>query len=160
MRPLSAETNTLPGGLARPLLRAERADGPLLLVDQIGVCCDNRRVAAARFEAEWERSIASLRSLDRVPAALANADLLSDARPQWSDRLVARTSMHDLWFTRPEDVYPFPVFVKVSTAHGVFEFQLLEDWRLVTADRATRRNALDVLNAFLLQLDTGSAPGH
>ena len=28
---------------------------------------------------------------------------------------------------------------------------------LVTADRATRRNALAVLNAFLMQLDTGSA---
>ena len=116
-------------------------------------------MATADFEAEWDRSIALLRSLGRVPAALANADLLSDARRQWCDRLVARTSMHDLLFTRPGDAYPFPVFVRVSAADDVFGFQLRQQDLLVTADRATQPNALSVLNAFLMQLDTGSAPG-
>jgi hypothetical protein len=64
--------------------------------------------------------------------------------------------MHDLLFTRPGDVYPFPAFVRVSAADGVFEFQLWQQDRLVTADSAKRQNALGVLHAFLMRLDTGS----
>lgn len=75
------------------------------------------------------------------------------------DCFVAVTTSRTALFTRRGDVYPFPVFVRVSATDDVFEFQLRQQNLLVTADRATRRNALSVLNAFLMQLDTGSARG-
>jgi hypothetical protein len=113
-------------------------------------------LAVASSELGWQRSIDFLRSLDRVPAALANADLLSDAQPRWGERVVARTSMHDLLFTRRGDEYPFPVTVRVSVDADVYKFELRRDWLLVTADRARQENALIVLDAFLIQLDPGS----
>jgi hypothetical protein len=91
-----------------------------------------------------------------VPAALASADLLHEAEARWGQRLVARTSMHDVLFTRPGDVYPFPLFVRVSAHGDVFEFQLRRSDLLVAADRATRPNANNVLDAFLMQLDAGA----
>jgi hypothetical protein len=110
-------------------------------------------MAAPSIEPEWSESIASLRERTQVPAALANADLLSEAEAQWSGRLVARTSMHDLLFTRPGDTYPFPLVVRVSVDGDVFEFQLRRTDLLVAADRATRLNARAVLDAFLMQLE-------
>jgi len=139
-------------GIAKPYRAGAAGRSKHRLAATIGL------MAAAAPEAEWDRRVASLRSRDRVPAALANADLLSDARPDWCDRLVARTSMHDLLFTRPGDEYPFSATVRVSADGDIYQFELRRKGVLVTADRATRQNALAVLSAFLMQLDTGSAP--
>jgi hypothetical protein len=104
------------------------------------------------FDAEWTKSIAVLGALGRVPAAQANAELLRRAQERWSAHVVARTSMHDVWFTRPDDEYPFPRLVRVRGERDGFEFALLDDWVVVTGDHASLANAAAVLDAFLLQL--------
>jgi hypothetical protein len=89
-----------------------------------------------------------------VPAAQANAGLLAEAQTRWEGRVVARTSMHDLLFTVPGQAYPFRSSVRVHWEEDVYEFTLVAGGGLVTADRCFQANALAVLDAFLLQLDT------
>jgi hypothetical protein len=103
-------------------------------------------------DVEWKERVNFLRELENVPAARANAELLQEAALQWAGRLVPRTSMHDLLFTRIGDDYPFDAEVRVHYADGVFEFTLLRRGLLVTADRSHRELSGQVLNAFLLQL--------
>jgi hypothetical protein len=100
----------------------------------------------------WSERAAFLRSLDRVPAALANADLLEQAQERWAGKVIPRTSMHDLLFTMPDDPYPWQQDLRVSAIEGAFEFRFSRDGLLVTADRATAPNAPAVLDALLLQL--------
>jgi hypothetical protein len=107
------------------------------------------RVSASPWNdiADW------IEALDHVQAAAATADLLRQAAPKWEGKVVPRTSMLDLLFTLPDDPFPWQKEVRVSHAPlGVFEFQLVRDQLLVTADRATTVNAPVVLDAFLMQL--------
>jgi hypothetical protein len=108
--------------------------------------------AATVAEPTWPESVAFLASLDAVPAAQASARLLDQARPAWERRVVPRTSMHDLLFTRPGDQYPFPCFVRVSWSDGIFEFRFEHQGALITADRSYDSTAPAVLDAFLMQL--------
>ncbi len=66
----------------------------------------------------WQSSLDFLRDLSGVPAAQANAITLAQARARWQHAVIARTSMHDLWFTLPGDDYPFASSVRVQTADG------------------------------------------
>lgn len=101
----------------------------------------------------WMQVAADLRERDGVPAAEANAGLLEDASATWAGRVIARTSMHDLLFTRPGDGYPFQEQVRVAWADEVFTFTLqVEQGMVVSADRARAAKAGSVLDAFLLQL--------
>ena len=104
-------------------------------------------------EPEWSACVSSLRR-DEVPAASANAQLLEGARDRWEGQVVARRSMHDLFFTVPGKSYPFPTSVRVHWDDGVFEFQLRshQSRLLVTADRCTDSNSRAVLDSFLMQL--------
>ena len=101
----------------------------------------------------WDGSLAYLRDLPHLPGAIATADLLERARPAWERKVVARTSMHDLLFTLPEDEFPWHATVRVGkTSEDAFEFQLVRDGHLITADRAADDTAPAVLDAFLMQL--------
>jgi len=101
----------------------------------------------------WKSSLDFLRSLDGVPAAEVTADLLESVLADWQDRVVARTSMHDLLFTKLGQGYPWKAQVRASAVGNVFEFQLLRGQHLVTADRCHRDNAEAVLRSFLAQLE-------
>jgi len=107
-----------------------------------------------RVTFDWADTVKRLRDINRVPSALANAELLNGARERWSGRVIPRTSMHDLLFTRPGDEYPFARTVRVASESEAFRFELRAGFPsvLVTADRATREKAPVVLDAFLLQL--------
>lgn len=107
----------------------------------------------------------SLREREGVPAALMNAELLADAEARRDGRVVSRSSMHDLLFTRPGDPFPFPMSVRVIADGDVFEFQLNRKgphWagplaptrgpNVVAEDRARWAKAPAVLDAFLMQL--------
>jgi hypothetical protein len=101
----------------------------------------------------WNESLALLRGLSDVPSTTATVDLLELARPRWEKTVIARTSMHDLLFTCPDDPYPFHTTVRVSRSGAdAFEFQLVRGGQLLAADRATDKTALAVLDAFLMQL--------
>jgi hypothetical protein len=102
----------------------------------------------------WDQSVAFLREdVPHLPGAIATADLLERARPSWENKVVARTSMLDLLFTRPEEAFPWAVTVRVErVGEDAFQFELVRDYHLITADRATDENALAVLDAFLMQL--------
>lgn len=93
-----------------------------------------------------------------MAAALVNADLLESARARWDGVVVARTSMHDLLFTLPGDPYPFERNVRVSWLNGTFEFRLIRNGLLVTADRCHELNSRLVLDSFLAQLAGGASP--
>lgn len=96
---------------------------------------------------------AGLRRSEGVPAAVAASELVEGAALGWEGRVVARTSHYDLLFTRPGDDYPFEEQVRVAWDGGIFTFTLqAEHGKLVTADRARRSAAADVLDAFLAQL--------
>ena len=69
-------------------------------------------------EPTWQSSLDFLRGLHEVPAAQANAITLSQVRLRWQHCVIARTSMHDLLFTVPEDPYPFENSVRVRWASG------------------------------------------
>ena len=103
----------------------------------------------------WSQTVAFLRSLDRVPSALATADLLEQAEARWTGKVVPRTSMHDLWFTLPGDPYPWSKDLRVSAIAGGFEYKLSRDGKLISADRAFAATAPAVLDAFLMQLADG-----
>ena len=62
------------------------------------------------------------------------------------------TSMHDLLFTVPGDDYPFAAQVRVSWSDDAYEFRLSRGSILVAADRCHEQNALNLLDAFLVQL--------
>jgi hypothetical protein len=106
----------------------------------------------------WPELIASFRRRDAVPSHQVIANLLDAAQPRWGRILVARGSMHDALFALPGEIYPFPQSVRASWADGVFEFQLLRDELLVTADRCFEAKSLLVLEAFLAQLAGPSSP--
>lgn len=90
-----------------------------------------------------------------VPAAAANGRLLEAMPDGWRDRVVARTSMHDLLFTRPGDRYPFSSTVRVAWADDVYSFTLSNEVGVVAADKCFETNATSVLAAFLCQLVGG-----
>lgn len=107
----------------------------------------------------WKESTEFLRGLKLVPEAQANAWLLDQARDRWASVVVARTSMHSLLFTMPEDAYPFDLTVLVSWRADVYEFTLAGSLKpLVTADRCFAVKAPAVLDAFLYQLAGAAAP--
>jgi hypothetical protein len=84
--------------------------------------------------------------------------ILDAARDRWGGRVDARTSMHDLLFTRIGDRYPFPLSVRVAWLDGVYEFELRPDAAgVIMGDRCLALNAPSVLEAFLYQLTGGSA---
>jgi hypothetical protein len=90
-----------------------------------------------------------------VPAAVANGRLLEAMLNGWRDRVVARTSMYDLLFTRPGDRYPFSSTVRVAWADNVYSFTLSNEVGVVDADKCFEPNATSVLAAFLCQLVGG-----
>jgi hypothetical protein len=106
----------------------------------------------------WRNLTANFRTRDRVPAAQAIAKLLDATEPRWGGILIARGSMHDALFTVPGELFPAPQTVRVSWADGVFEFKLVRDGCLVTADRCFEANSIPVLEAFLTQLAGPSSP--
>lgn len=103
----------------------------------------------------WQHVQRSLSGRSDVPAALANGRLLAALPAGWRGRVVARTSMHDLLFTRPADRYPFPSTVRVSWAEDVYSFSLTNEVGVVAADKSHEPNARSVLAAFLCQLVGG-----
>jgi hypothetical protein len=113
-------------------------------------------IARVVVEPEWRESAESLELRTAVPAALANAELLREAEERWSGEVVARTSMHDLLFTRPGDVYPFPRFVRVAVDGDAFDFRLCvlnqDDLEVVAEQRTSRDVALATLESFLVRL--------
>ena len=88
-------------------------------------------------------------------AAIASARLLRRSAGRWESRVDARRSMHDIIFTPPGTDYPFRSQVRVSWADDVYEFWLLRDRGLVTADKCFDENCAAVLDAFLVQLVGG-----
>jgi len=102
----------------------------------------------------WRDSLYFLRSLSAVPAALANATTLLAATPQWSQRLVARTSVHDLLFTLPGDDYPFRSQVRVQWAAGTSTILRWQDDALAEETNAEADNVDRVLDAVLERLAT------
>lgn len=100
---------------------------------------------------EWTKSSEFLRS-SGVDAALHVARVLDEGAARWSQRVVSRTSMHDLLFTLPGDDYPFASEVRVSWNGEAFEYTLLRRRLLVTADKCHEERASQVLDAFLEQL--------
>lgn len=105
----------------------------------------------------WQHVQRSLSERGVVPAALANGRLLAAMPAGWHGRVVARTSMHDLLFTRPADRYPFPSAVRVSWSDDVYSFSLTNEVGVVAADKSHEPNAPSVLAAFLCQLVEGEA---
>lgn len=120
---------------------------------------ENDVTVATSATEEWEELTARFESYVRVPAAQANARLLRRAAPVWSDRLVARGSMHDVIFTVPGDEYPFTEQVRLRSENDTYEFVLFRGRLVVTADRCLERNALSVLDAFLSQLESSTERG-
>jgi hypothetical protein len=115
-------------------------------------------------ETRWKDSTEFLRSLSAVPEAQANVWLLDQARDRWASVVIARTSMHSLLFTMPNEPYPFNKTVMVRWAADVYEFRFEERLRLaeglnplVAADRCFAVNAPLVLDAFLYQLAGAAA---
>jgi hypothetical protein len=106
----------------------------------------------------WRQLTADFRTRDRFRAAQAIANLLDATEPRWGGVLIARGSMHDALFTIPGELFPFPQTVRVSWANGVFEFKLVRNERLVTADRSFEANSVQVFEAFLTQLAGPSSP--
>jgi hypothetical protein len=106
----------------------------------------------------WTTTAESLRSLDQVPAALANAWLLDHGRDKWGHVVAARSSMHDLLFTRQGDDYPFQRTVRVSWRDGVYTFELAVPAGQVSADRCFAPKASIVLDSFLYQLAGDAEP--
>jgi hypothetical protein len=72
----------------------------------------------------WGASLEFLSSLHHLRGALANAALLASVRSDWEDQVVARTSMHDLLFTLPDEEFPWDASLRVSAVEGGFEFTL------------------------------------
>ena len=93
-----------------------------------------------------------------IPAAKASGWLLSQARPRWDGSVVARSSMHDLLFTRIDDPYPFERTVRVFWADDVYTFTLTAGGLPVSGDRSRADMAVAVLDAFLSQLAGDAAP--
>lgn len=105
----------------------------------------------------WDEVLATLRSRTEVPAALASAELLARAQPNWEGRVLPDLWwLHDLRFVRPRDTGPQVEEVRVSWDGDSYVFTLLDDRGIVvTADHASEA-ATEVLDSFLLQLvETG-----
>jgi hypothetical protein len=92
----------------------------------------------------WEATLGFLRSLHHLPGALATAALLKSVRNDWEDRVIARTSMHDLLLTLPNQGFPWEADVRVS-ARGVTlssRFTARKEWWPPTI--VERRTALPI----------------
>jgi hypothetical protein len=63
--------------------------------------------------------------------------------------------MHDLLFTVPGQEYPFDPVVRVRWSDDVYEFWLIADRHLVTADKCLEPTSPQVLDSFLAQLVGG-----
>jgi hypothetical protein len=149
---VDAAASALAEGLDTPALRylagatraaADTEAGELFLISDSG-----------HIVPKWRSAQESLAGRAAVPAALANSRLLATMPEGWRDRVVARTSMHDLLFTRPDDRRPFSYTVRVSWADDVYTFTLTNEVG-VGADKCRESNAPDVLAAFLCQLVGG-----
>ena len=93
--------------------------------------------ASQDFDA-WNESLAVL---SEVPTAAATA------------AFVPRTSMADLFFTLPDEPFPWRNIVRVSRNSPTrFELQLSREGVPVTIDRATEKDAPAMLDAFLTDL--------
>ncbi|VXB43963.1 conserved hypothetical protein [Aeromicrobium sp. 9AM] len=75
----------------------------------------------------WRESLAFLRDCATVPAALSNATTLVTAQRRWRNHVVARTSMHDLLFTRPDEEYPFTASVRVRADSSTWAVETISD---------------------------------
>lgn len=106
----------------------------------------------------WASSVISLRSRTAVPAAQANAALAEHAQPEWDGEVICRTSVHDLSFTLPGDDFPWQAEVRVAWAERIFEFRLLRNGLLITADRCREEASRAVLDSFLHQLVAEGGP--
>jgi hypothetical protein len=68
----------------------------------------------------WNDSVTFLSSLTKIPAALATGRLLAQAQERWGERVIPRTSMHDLLFTLPGHEYPFAEVLRVVWVNGAY----------------------------------------
>jgi hypothetical protein len=100
----------------------------------------------------WEATLGFLRSLHHLPGALATAALLKSVRNDWEDRVIARTSMHDLLLTLPNQGFPWEADVRVSARGGDFEFTLHGKEGVVATDHRGAADGASVLRSFLEQL--------
>jgi hypothetical protein len=112
---------------------------------------------AAMTESTWQDSFYYLRGLSSVPAALANATTLLAATPWWSQRLVARTSSHDLLFTRPGDGDPFRSRVRVQWAGGTSTILRWQDDALAEEAKAEAADVDSILDGVLERLAVAAA---
>ena len=111
--------------------------------------CDTDEV----IERSWGEVEATLRERTSVPSAQASADLLGHAQTNWERRVLPDLWMHDLRFVAPGDTGRGVDEIRVTWEAGVYTFTLRNsDGLVVTADHARLPAALDVLDAFLLQL--------
>jgi hypothetical protein len=90
----------------------------------------------------WQESLNFLRSARSVPAALMNAVVLCRTRERWEQAVIARTSMHDLWFTLPGDAYPFTSSVRVK-ADGLTSQVIRQQADSLATDEFDEAAALD-----------------
>ncbi len=100
----------------------------------------------------WRDSLLVLRELITVPAAQANATTLVGAHSRWQHHVVARASMHDLLFTMPGQVFPFPSMVKVTWAYGTSTVARWQDNQLVEQTETGAEHLDAVLDAALTGL--------
>ena len=91
----------------------------------------------------------SLNDEKLCPAAQANASLLRRVQDCWQNRVVPRTSMHDLLFTLVGVPYPFRRSLRVAD-EGEFEFRLLDHDELQKAERCgVEDDAVEILDRLL-----------
>jgi hypothetical protein len=103
-------------------------------------------------DSTWRDSLLFLRELITVPAAQANATTLVAAQSRWQHHVLARTSMHDLLFTLPGQVFPFPSTVKVTWAYGTSAVARWQDNQLVEQIETGAEGVDAVVDAALARL--------
>ena len=126
----------------------------------VGLACEIAPEHYALVEVDepdwWLKMVHELERREAVPAAQANASLLRRVQDRWQNRVVPRTSMHDLLFTLVGDPYPFRRSLRVAY-EGEFEFRLLDHDELQKAERCgVEDDAVEILDRLLGEL-TASA---
>jgi hypothetical protein len=119
---------------------------------QISVSAGQSRDNDAVTDPTWQQSMTILRDLSNSPAALGNATTLALARSRWEHTLVARTSMHDLLFTRPGDDHPFTTQVRVQWRDGISTILRWQDEVLAEETNADAMTVDATLDAVLEHL--------
>ena len=103
----------------------------------------------------WDET---LKVLNQVPIAAPTAVLLKRAETKWRDKVIPRSSMADVFFTLPDERFPWRNIVRVSRNSPTrFEIQLSLEEVPIRIDRATEADAPAMLDAFLTELTADCA---